>query len=722
MSQSTTVASVIQRSAQILGANLSAAAQQSSATVIAEGNQIKDAVVASAANPLEASREITRTQVITQGEVPLLLAQIAANPSAGEVLAPISGAALLQKVQTAPVGDVQGDDARPGTFYFGQASFQLQTTNPDQANVTVYRTLGNRSSVNLTVALSVNNGSARATVPIAFADREISKTVDLTGAIRTDGTLFYQPTVTLRLALDSGAPPLAALGTPATATLAKVAPTFNSRMSDLIIIRNDSFTLSVSATGAPRPTFRWQRNGIDLPGETSSSLFVAGAGFADAGTYTVIVSNAAGSVSDSATVTVVERVRIVSAPMSQIAYAGDNAMFEVVAEGTAPLFFQCLKNESVIPGATYANLALKNLSVGDAGRYAVAVANPAGSVISPQATLGVQPYPPPTILTHVVSQSRRAGDRAVFSVSVLGTIPLSFEWQQDGKVIPGAAASVLELDNVSAANAGRYTVTVRNPYGAASSGGTLTVYSPPRIVASPQDREALEGTDVSFTAAADGSAPLRFAWFRNGELISGATNATLLLKGVRDSDAGGYRVAVSNEFGQASSPEFSLRVVRTRPPVITVQPSNRSGLPGGTVEFAVEAIGQGPVTYQWLKDEAALAGATDRVLTLSAVSHSDQGNYRVVVKNPYGIVVSSLATLVLDLPTVAISKPARMADGRFTFSFQSQPGRLYIIEVSTDLQSWQTLSGVSSDSTQATFTDQTAAPHTLRFYRVVLVP
>ena len=265
LTQSSTVQSVIQRTGQDRGTTLSAAVQESTANVIANGNQIKDDAAARAGSQLEASREITRTQVITQGEVALALTQIGTSPSTAAAALPgISGTSFLEKVQAAPVGDVQGDDVRPGTFSFGQPTFRLQTSNPDLANVTVYRTFGNRGQVSLTIALGIDAGPARATVPVTFADREISKTVDLAAALRSDYLLASQPSARLGLLLPSNAPPLAFLGAQSTATLTKIAPTITQGPSDQVAIRGNSFSLAVSAT---------PRHGRIIDGERMASIF-----------------------------------------------------------------------------------------------------------------------------------------------------------------------------------------------------------------------------------------------------------------------------------------------------------------------------------------------------------------------------------------------------------------------------------------------------------------
>jgi hypothetical protein len=67
----------------------------------------------------------------------------------------------------------------------------------------------------------------------------------------------------------------------------------------------DTVTLNVAATGDPAPAYQWRKDGSDLAGATSAALTLANVTIADAGSYTVVVSNSAGSVtSDPAPLTV----------------------------------------------------------------------------------------------------------------------------------------------------------------------------------------------------------------------------------------------------------------------------------------------------------------------------------------------------------------------------------------------------------------------------------
>jgi len=67
----------------------------------------------------------------------------------------------------------------------------------------------------------------------------------------------------------------------------------------------DSVTFSVAASGSPPLTYQWKKGGVDLTGETNSSLTINPVAAGDAGSYTVLVTNPCGSVlSDPAVLTI----------------------------------------------------------------------------------------------------------------------------------------------------------------------------------------------------------------------------------------------------------------------------------------------------------------------------------------------------------------------------------------------------------------------------------
>ena len=57
----------------------------------------------------------------------------------------------------------------------------------------------------------------------------------------------------------------------------------------------------------------------------------------------------------------------------------------------------------------------------------------------------------------------------VFTVTPIGTGPLTYQWTRNGTNVPGATTSALALNNMQVANAGTYNVVVSNAFGAAIS-------------------------------------------------------------------------------------------------------------------------------------------------------------------------------------------------------------------------------------------------------------
>lgn len=93
-----------------------------------------------------------------------------------------------------------------------------------------------------------------------------------------------------------------------------------------------------------------------------------------------------------------------------------------------------------------------------------------------------------------------------------------------------------------------------------------------------------------------------------------------------------------------------------QPPVITAQPANQTVVAGQSATFAVAATGTAPLTYQWQRNGANIAGATSPSYTTPPTVQSDTGStFLVMVANPGGTVMSAAATLtVTPHPTPGI--------------------------------------------------------------------
>jgi hypothetical protein len=96
----------------------------------------------------------------------------------------------------------------------------------------------------------------------------------------------------------------------------QMAPNILTNPVSLNVNGGQSATFTVSATGIPDPSYQWLKNGTNLVGQTGASLTINNANVNDAATYSVIVSNTAGSVTSSTAVLAVGHTAPTLVPVS----------------------------------------------------------------------------------------------------------------------------------------------------------------------------------------------------------------------------------------------------------------------------------------------------------------------------------------------------------------------------------------------------------------------
>ena len=130
----------------------------------------------------------------------------------------------------------------------------------------------------------------------------------------------------------------------------------------------------------------------------------------------------------------------------------------------------------------------------------------------------------------------------------------------------------------------------------------------------------------------------------------------LTVTNVQAVDYGYYSVIISNGAGTAVSDGALLAVGVSGAPIITHQPASRSVTTGQTAQFAVDAQGGVPLTYQWevstngggtwapLVNDATYSGVTTKTLSVIANLGLDGVLYRVAITGG-GTVTSDPALL-----------------------------------------------------------------------------
>jgi pectate lyase len=153
-------------------------------------------------------------------------------------------------------------------------------------------------------------------------------------------------------------------------------------------------TFSVSASGSDPLGYQWYFNtNTAIPGANSSILTINNVQATNAGTYSVAINNFAGSTNSAYAALTLNTNPVgpafVSQPASVVVLAGSSVSFSAAASGTAPIFYQWLKNSSPIPSATSTTLTLTNVQNSDVAGYSLRASNSVGTAISSIAALTI---------------------------------------------------------------------------------------------------------------------------------------------------------------------------------------------------------------------------------------------------------------------------------------------------------------------------------------------
>jgi hypothetical protein len=190
--------------------------------------------------------------------------------------------------------------------------------------------------------------------------------------------------------------------------------------------------------------------------------------FASSGfTNPVSVAQNVANIDFAANLTSYTAPNITTQPLSQTVNPGTNVTFTVAATGTTPIYYQWRFNGGNIAGANGATYTRNNVQAANAGNYSVVVSNIVGTAVSANAILTINT--PPSISAQPQNQNIIAGTTATFSVSAMGSAPLSYQWRLNGTNLPGAISSSYTKSNAQAADAGTYSVVVANSLGSVTS-------------------------------------------------------------------------------------------------------------------------------------------------------------------------------------------------------------------------------------------------------------
>ncbi len=349
-----------------------------------------------------------------------------------------------------------GTVAAWGKAVDGQLSVPADLTNALAIAAGSYHSLALRDDGTV-VAWGANN-YGQSSVPAALSNVvSIAARLATSMALCGDGTVVMWgellPCDTNLVAVLGNVTAIALGGAHRVVRLDNGSPGITIQPTGQTVFSGTTTIFKVRAAGQPTLAYQWIHDGTNVPGATNVTLVLAEVRPEDAGDYSVLASNAVGSVTSAIAPLVVQETAPywVRQPSDVTPFLGSTATLSSETEGSRPQSFQWFFNGTPMPNATNAQLLLLALRYTDSGAYSLLASNEFGSVTSTNAQLTVVPVaawerygqlPPPAGTSNAVAIA--AGRYHNLALKADGTVvgwTRSVNFGDFGQITPLAALS-----------------------------------------------------------------------------------------------------------------------------------------------------------------------------------------------------------------------------------------------------------------------------------------
>ena len=385
-----------------------------------------------------------------------------------------------------------------------------------------------------------------------------------------------------------------------------------------------TIALQTTATG----TYAWSGpNGFS---STLQNPTIANATLANAGVYTLVVSNANNCTAEASTTVVVNANPTIELGNNVTVCTGENATLDAGA------------------GLTYHwsnNATTQTISV-PAGDYYVTVYN--ANECSATDNISVANYPQTTLVTTSTAETHNNSHDGTATVTPTGASPFQYNWSNNGNTA-----------TISGLAGGNYSVTVTDGNGCISTAivNVATMNTPPVADFTVNNAENVTiclGAEVVF-ADLSTNTPTQWTWnFGDGQ-TSNVQNPTHTY-----AEAGSYNVSltVANQDGTDSKQITNCVVVNAVP---TATASNSGAYCAGeTIELSVSS--DIATEYQWTGPMGFSSAMQNTTRPNATTNHA--GTYSVVVTTANGCsAVASTDVVVNANPTANASNTGAYCEG-----------------------------------------------------------
>ncbi|XP_028312888.1 hemicentin-1 [Gouania willdenowi] len=435
------------------------------------------------------------------------------------------------------------------------------------------------------------------------------------------------------------------------------------------VVQGSLVTLTCEARGIPPPTLSWMKDGqplslhrnLLLDGE-ETRLQLPDVAPSDAGLYSCVASNQAGSSTKSFNLTILEPPKISSSSSpEQLTIALNGALeLECSAVGVPPPTLSWLKDGLPLEGSQIVQedgrfVKISKVQIEDAGLYTCLASSLAGE---DGRNHWVQVQVPPTLFGSEEIRTLTVPLSGHLTLECLtdSDPPPEIEWYKDedklqlgGRFQRLAGGQYLEVHEVRPEDSGRYSCVVTNMAGSTSLFFSVEILLPPVIKESGSVVTVHISQDALLPCEVEGGSSPAIIWRKDGFPLAKDSNKYTLLSegslrvhGAQLSDAGRYYCTVSNQAG-SDQRGMDLRVFVG--PSISSGPFNVTVTTGIRAVLSCETTGIPPPQVSWKRNGAPLEiglqpGAyrllSSGSLVLLSPTNEDEGYFECTAVNDVG--------------------------------------------------------------------------------------
>jgi hypothetical protein len=405
--------------------------------------------------------------------------------------------------------------------------------------------------------------------------------------------------------------------------------------------------------------------------------------------------------------------RIITPPLSQTVINGATVAFSVAVDNPTALTYQWFHECRAIDGATNATLTISPVRPADVGAYRVVVRN-ASSIAASSVDAFLEIGRDPKGLSQDKLEDLLAG-------ADIGGLAASAKAPADvaAFVTPGfVSVSVGTFDAQLFNNTGSTTQE-----GETNHCGVLGGASRWFGLRAEADADFLIDTVGSSidTVLAVYYRTNVLNLYRN--LVACDNNGAP--DGIRSrvrfgATAGRDYLVVVDGVGVGVQGAITLNWVLGRGPPIGSGPVSQCMRQGQTLTLQADTNGVAPgPTYQWFWNGTAIAGATNRTFTVTAVQTTQGGVYSVMMSNPFGAVTNLMAVVTVKIPYLSVERAP--TPGTLRLGIEGPPEQALVLETSLDLARWSPFY-TNSASNGVRYLDVPTTNGSGRFYRARPLP